>query len=157
MILFIFLSSLSIFTLYPSPIIYSVNSDYTFRTLCGSSWVVKNSNPNFNFSSDVGFNYNRINQYVNGYTFGETDKNIDVIFTPSNFGYEHNDTIYKTFNYTETYLILTKQGLSAVNVFPENVKPLVHQWSDTSIAQLSNDMTAKKIYCNDEFKTYLIS
>jgi hypothetical protein len=156
MIFFIFLSSLSIFTLYPSSIIYSVNNDYTYRTICGSAWVVENSNSDFAFSSDVGFNYNRINQYINGYRFGETDKNIETIFTPSNFGYGQNDTIYKTFNYTETYLILTKQGLSALNVFPENVRPLVHQWSNNSINRLSNDQTAKKIYVNGEFECWLI-
>ncbi len=156
MILFIFLITLSIFILYPSPIIYSGNSQYTYKTLSGSSWVVINSNTNYNYSSDVGFNYERMDHYLNGLKSNSSTSFIETMYTTSNFGYNQNSTIFETYNYSKTYLISTKQGLVAVEAYPDNVKYLIRQWNKEAINKLENDGTVIQIYCNSEFNSFLV-
>jgi hypothetical protein len=81
---------------------------------------------------------------------------IDIVPNPTHFGYETNKTLYDSFNFTNTYLITTQNGIDAQYAFPNKIRILVRQWNQSDFIKLRNDSTANKIYNNPEFKSYLI-
>jgi hypothetical protein len=94
--------------------------------------------------------------YINGVSNGDKRIKNEGLSTPSHFGYPKNETVFQTFNYTSTYLITTQNGRQAVYAFPENIRQLVHQWTDKDFIKLNNDQTSNKIYVNGEFECWLI-
>jgi hypothetical protein len=145
------------FNVYSSPYTYEINRQFTYQGYEGTAWFVKNRELNIQVYSDAGFNFERMEHYMNGVSDGNTRIKKELQGTPTHFGYLQNETVFQTFNYTVTYLVTTQTGRLAVNAFPKNIQPRVRQWTQQDFVKLNQDPTVNKIYLNNEVECWLIS
>jgi hypothetical protein len=145
------------FNVYPSPVTWQGNWQFTHMDYAGSAWVVKNRDTTIQISSDVGFNLLRMEHYMNGISIGNTHIASEEMWTPTHFGYRDNNTISHLYKNSTTYIITSEHGKQGVNAFPENVQPEVHQWTEEDNRKLKDDINVIQIYSNSEFEIRVLN
>lgn len=154
--LLLFSSVVCIFNVYESPIIWQPNKQTTQMNFVGSTWVIEKRDTTIQTSQDYGFSLWRMEHYINGIQTGDMRMENEPLDIPTHFGYKFNDTLYQVFNYMPIYMITTENGRQAVNAFPENIQPKVHQFTSDDFNKLNSDTTVSKIYENGEFEVWKI-
>lgn len=148
---------LCIFNVYPSPITWQSNDQFTTMNYACSSWMVKNRQKKIQLSQDYGINIERMEHYINGVDKGKSNIQADVMITKSRFGYDSsNRSLIQVYNYTKTYLLTTENGIQAHKAFPNNVKKIATKFPSGSFITLYNDKNVLKIYDCIESKALLI-
>lgn len=162
----IILIILSLGNVYASPRTSVVNRQVTRMEIIGSQWFELYKNPDIplviNNPSGFGLGPNSIIRRYEDFIFGVDSfdierTNVSMIRLPSHFGYNEINYFGNLFNGSQRYIITLKYDRMAVLFFPENVRPLVYQFTDDDFLKLSNDPTINKIYSNDEFEIWLTS
>ena len=158
-ILLFFSISVCMFNVYPSPVIWQPNEQFTHMNFAGSTWVVENRDTTIQNAQDYGFNLLRMEHYVNGIELGNRnllESGIESLRIPTHFGYEGNDTLFQVFEYSTIYMITTENARQGLFAFPENVQAKVTQFTSNDFDKLYSDTTVRKLYENGEFECWLI-
>jgi len=157
--LFFFSSSVCICNVYPSPITWQPNQQFTHMNFAGSVWITEKRDITVQTSQDIGFNTLRMEHYINGINKGDvrmTRMGGEPLGIPSNFGYNDNETLFQTFNYTIKYMITTENGRRGVDAFPKNVRQKCIQFTSDDFNKLDSDVAVYKLYENGELECWLV-
>lgn len=156
-ILLFFSSAVCIFNVFPAPVNWQPNSQFTHMNFDGSAWVVKNRDLTIQTSGDCGFNLMRMEHYINGISKGNMRIKNENLLTQTHFGYDmDNTTLLQIFNYSSTYMITTENGRQAVYAFPKNVQQIATQFTIDDFNRLNSDSTTIRVYDNRELECWLI-
>lgn len=156
--LFVFLTILGIFIVYPSPITYSVNIHTTYGEIQGVTWLFDNKNPMVSFTSwyftphfYAEFIYSVIDK---NYYRPDLSPDMNVTEFPNRLGY--NNYTHLSSHYNESkYLVITdriKKIYSEIypNMAEERLKP-------EDLIQLDTDSSVNKIYANKDLQVWFIN
>ena len=146
---------LCIFNVYPDPINYQPNSQFTYKEFKGSSWVITHRNTSIQVSTTYGFNLIRMEHYINGIERGTLNSKSQSTTLISHFGYDKQNNLSLIFDNKTSYLIITKNGIEAYKAFPENIQPRAVKYSKENFEKLDGDKDVIKIYDNSEFESRL--
>jgi len=156
-ILLFFSSAICISNVYPSPIIWQPNNQFTHMNFAGSAWITESRDITIQTLQDVGVNLWRMEHYTNGIKMGNIRMKVESLPIPTHFGYdENNNTLLKVFNHTNMYMITTENARQAVNAFPKNIQPKVTQFTPNDLNKLNSDITVSKVYDNREVEVWWI-
>lgn len=145
------------FNVYPSPISYQPNNQYTHMDHELSMWFVDARHITIATARDPGTNIYRIEHYTKGVEMGEKINSIsDMKNIPNNFGYSvQNTTLINVFNSTPTYILSTKNGWEAYKAFPKNIQSKATQYNSKSFEMIMNDYSVNLLYNNRESLCFL--
>jgi len=149
-VLILFSGIICIGNVYPSPMIWQPNYEFTYMNYAGSEWMIDYRAPSVHIAQDVGSNILRMEYYFHGVEDGNKRMFFPQLTIPSHFGYDTNISLNEQFDNNETYLIITENGKSTVNAFPSSVRPIVHQYSSNDFVMLYGDYSIDKLYDNGE-------
>ena len=149
-VLILFSSMVCIGNVYPSPMIWQPNYEFTYMNYAGSEWMVDYRVPSAHIAQDVGSNILRMEYYFHGVEAGNKRMLFPQLNIPSHFGYDANISLIEHYDNNDTYLIITENGKNAVDAFPSSVRPIVYQYSSKDFIQLYSDFSIDKLYDNGE-------
>lgn len=138
-----------VFTVYPSPITYQQNKQYTYSDFSGSVWIEANREVNNTVFSDYGFKLIRINHYTYGVK-GGSGNIINEEPIPSNFGI--NSTFTNGIYQDNSYYILTYEGEIAHRIYPDNLRLKATKYSSEYYLAFVDRNNINSIYSNGYFE-----
>ncbi len=157
LLIFISLASiLSIFNLYASPWTGTPSPDMTKMESNGVNWYWDNSDREVT----VFLNSDPISSYFPYYNTIIKD-NTDIrkppiiqYDIPSHFGYDQSNSVSRTFNENNFYLIFREIDKENIKAVPASLQSNYPIYSDNDIMRLNYDHSINKLYSNDQFKVY---
>jgi len=156
-ILILFSSFVCIGNVYPSPMIWQPNYEFTYMNYAGSEWMVNYRDLNVPIGQDVGSNILRMEYYF----YGVEEGNMRMFFPqrgiPAHFGYNSNISLESYYNYNDTYMVITENGKQAFKAFPSSVQEMVHQYSLSDFDLLNRNTIVDKLYENGEVECWLLN
>ncbi|MDN7026095.1 hypothetical protein FGU65_14595 [Methanoculleus sp. FWC-SCC1] len=159
-LIFFFIAAASIFgvfNVYFSPTIVKANAQLTQAELDGVVWYFDRADlatPLLATDLPLG----RYEMYHFGYGTPEHFNRPQLdLYLPSHFGYDTNETLRASLDARRAvYLITTETNRQTHLVYPETVRPQVHQYTDPDFVRLSDDPTVDKSYTNGEFMAWYL-
>lgn len=156
-IVIIAMVGLSLGSVYYSPRTCKPNSQVTQMDIVGTEWFERSK------SSDIFVVVNTVKSLrrFEDYNFGIDSSSITrakIVHErlPSHFGYDGNNSVAEALNFRDRYILIF--AIDKVNqmIYPENVRPKIHQWTDDDFAKLKADPTVAQIYANGEFEVWRV-
>jgi len=74
---------------------------------------------------------------------------------PSHFGYQEHGTLSEVYT-EETYLLISRKNIVDINIYPQNVRPKVHQYNEEDLQRLKIDPSVAQIYNNRGFEVWIV-
>lgn len=139
---------ISIFNIYASPVIWQPNRQFTKENYLGSEWMVEHRQQGIQISHDIGTDIRRMDHLLNGLNENNLFLECRFLDIPTHFGYHEQDTLWKSYENNETYLISSLNGRQAVHAFPQYIRDKVDQYTQEDYYQLHDDTSAVKLYSN---------
>jgi hypothetical protein len=132
------------------------NSQRTATAISGADWFLTYKDARFTTASAT-IDLRRYEHWLLGYENALDNRApLDSEWIPSHFGYDMYGSIIEAYEWENRYLITWENDRLAPMVFPENVRPLVHQYNPEDYASLNNDKSAALVYANGEFEVYYV-
>jgi hypothetical protein len=155
-LIIIIVSSLGISNVYGSSRTMESNSQISSAAISGAEWFLTYKDSGI-ITASATFNLGRHEELFYGHQRAMDNRTLqDPEWIPSLFGYDMYKSIIEAYDYEERYLITWERDRLAPMVFPENVRPLVHQYNPEDYGLLNNDTSAALIYTNGEFEAYYV-
>ena len=154
-----FCITICIFNVYPSPITFQPNNQFSYMNFAGSAWMIENRDELVQVSKDCGVNLERMEHFIKGVEEGNIiNLHTKNLITPTHFGYdEYNNTLFEVFNLTSTYMVSTENGRQAYGAFPRNIQSRATQFNSHDYNKLNLDVSANVVYDNKELEVYCIN
>ncbi|MBE3089004.1 MAG: hypothetical protein IMZ41_01860 [Actinobacteria bacterium] len=154
-IIIVSLTSLSILTVYPSPITGNTNLQVTKTDWMGTEWIFENSNKK-TIIDQLGISQSRFLTAI----YGEKEYKLIIIkrlgYTnpPDHFSYNNKTSLGEYYNESR-YMIINH--LARIR-YPESYPDYKELWRFTphDFDQLQNDNTVIRLYDNGGFESYLV-
>ena len=148
-------SILGILNIYGSSRVAKANSELTYMENNGLRWFLENRNVNNPLIAN-GIFLDKIEIYYHSSInlLNKTGKFYGMI--PTHFGYDKNNTLSKSFQGENIYMITNEFSRINYKVFPEEVQSKTHHYLRRDIIKLNKDNTVLKIYENNEFESWLV-
>ena len=156
-VLILFSSMVCIGNVFPSPMIWQPNYEFTYMNYAGSDWMVEYRDLDVQIAQDVGSNILRMEYYYYGVDLGNRRMFFPQRGIPSHFGYDSNISLDSFYDNNETYMIITENARQAVNAFPLSVREMVHQYSINDFDRLYRNTMVDKIYENGEVECWFLN
>jgi hypothetical protein len=155
-ILILVSGGLSIFNIYGSPRLVSLNSQVTQMDIEGTKWFGLYHNSQI-IVDGVNMNFANFAHYSFGFETSVLERTlVDREAIPSNFGYDTSNSIKETYGFSDRYLVLSQVDRLYPMIVPENVRYKAHVYTGQGYEKLTQDPGASKIYSNDEFESWLV-
>lgn len=146
----LFLVVLSVFSLYPSPLVSLSNPQVTEMNLEGSAWVAEHETAAETLSV-FGFDYHRHFEALYG---TETAKPFSVRPIPNHFNYTENQYLGQSYT-NDTYITISRRGRV---IYPNAFPDYSEHWRFTpeDFNRLERDPTTARVYDNGDYTQYLV-
>jgi hypothetical protein len=141
--------SLSVFTVYPSPLEDDNNEQVTEMEVAGSEWITEYGNTDNGISS-IEISYRRFHHAQSGLL---TPRALREASTPPRFNYTRNQYLGQSYG-SDTYLTVTHLGRV---VYPKQFPGYRQNWQflPSNFERLEHDSTVARIYDNGDYNQYL--
>jgi hypothetical protein len=150
-------SILAIQGLFFSPKIVKANAQLTAMEADGTGWYLGSTEGRIPLLA-TDLKLVRYEAYYYGFdTPGYRGRPQLDTYIPSHFGYDTNTTFARSMNNRTAYMITTEANRLGALVFPETVRPLVHQYLAEDFIRLSHDPSVTKSYTNGECEVWLVT
>jgi hypothetical protein len=145
---------LSLGSVYGSPMVSINSQQVTNMEIAGTKWFGDSKSPDLGVIENSPGQMGRFEDYVFGVDSSQITRKDAGERIPSHFGYDTHDRIAQTLNFTNSYLVIFELDKFGALLFPENVRPKVHQFTEEDFAKLDSDVNVAELYCNGEFEVY---
>lgn len=160
-IFFIFIVTLSLFTVFTGPILYQSSFHMTHMENNGLNWLLQNREDNIPVLVMSYTYYHKYEQYYYEKTFlnrgsrpNEINYNRGLI--PNHFGYDFNPTLGASLNFKEFYYISSELNRQHHLPLPEDRKErFTQKVTNEDFERLKNDNSIDLLYSNSEFESWL--
>jgi hypothetical protein len=152
-IIIVSLTSLSIFTVYPSPITGNTNLQVTKMDWMGTEWIFNDSNKK-TIIDQLGISQSRYLTAIYGEKGYTLIRRLGYTNPPDHFSYNNKTSLGEYYNESR-YLII--DHLARIR-YPESYPDYKELWRFTpyDFDQLQNDNTVIRLYDNGGFESYLV-
>ncbi|MGE5403257.1 MAG: hypothetical protein ACM3NG_00205 [Candidatus Doudnabacteria bacterium] len=156
--LLILLSIIGIFTIYPSPITYSISDQTTYSEVQGIKWLFDDKSQSIPYTS-----WYFIPHFYAEFIYSRGDKNYyrrdlsayaNVIAFPDHFGYNNNTSLSSHYDENRYLLITDKIKKMYSEIYP---RMAVDRLMPNDLIQLDVDSSLYKIYTNKGFQAWFVN
>jgi hypothetical protein len=152
-ILIIF-SSISMFTLYMSPLTKNTNSQVSQAQFIGMETFYTHQNNTYEILQ-LGFNKNRYHDAIYGRDPVNRNRDYGALIPIDHFNYVNNTALGKAYNGTY-YFLVNERGY---NFYPKVYPEFENKWryNASDFNKLNHDYTVDKLYTNKILDTFIIN
>ena len=155
-------SVIGIFNIYDSPLIYIASPGMNPMWVNGLNWFLSNKMESIPLVSDINYRSYKYELYYSQLYGNREDGNfrptlIDSTYVPSHFGYDNNNTLFKSFSYNRKYVMISEYMLYKYKYVIESNLHRFPVFLESDFAMLNNDSTVNKLYKNGEVEILSVS
>lgn len=152
-LILIAVSVIAIFSLYPSPIVYTVNDAVSGSQYSGSAWFINYGNVKNEYRSLGTTNLYRFKDAMQGST--TTTRKIYEKPLPDHFNYNETKTLGE---YLKKRVYLVSRNSVILSLYDEGgMYSELGRFKKEDFTKLDSDLTVNKLYENGEVNVYLIN
>ncbi|WP_440953863.1 hypothetical protein ACSAZK_09150 [Methanosarcina sp. Mfa9] len=151
-------SVIGILNLYESPWKNQASPDMNAMMINGLNWFLSNHNESVPLVSDFKspYKYERYySQFYDNRGHGNLKHTLmDDTIVPSHFGYDINNTLFKSLGYNTKYMMIHEYMIQKSKYVIESQQFKYPIFLESDFAMLNNDSTVNKLYMNGEVEIW---